>query len=137
LAYVVSSIEHDCGVVPRGAFVVSPTHHVVADAVFGGLSATDAGSLDSYLHFRRAEHPARQHALHKQGVIDAGAWMDPVSEDAPKGVWRLQMLEGKAQASLRSLKWPGYFFFAAIGSPAFGGIYVGDGRSNEDLQFMM
>lgn len=134
---MVSQIEHDTGVVPKGAFVVTPTHHIAADVLFSGLSATDAGSLGSYYHFRRPEHPHRRHALHKQGSVDAGAWMDPVSEDGPEGVWRLQVAGGKGQVSLRSLKWPGYFFFAAIASPAFGGVYVGDGRPNEDLQFMM
>jgi radial spoke head protein 9 len=63
LAATVAAIEHDTGVVPGGAYTVTPTHHVVPNPGFGGLSASEAGSLGSYAHFRRAEHPSRAGAL--------------------------------------------------------------------------
>ena len=57
LAYTVNQIDHDTAVVPRGAFVVSPTHHVASSQLFAGLAGTDAASLASYLHFRPLERP--------------------------------------------------------------------------------
>jgi radial spoke head protein 9 len=69
--------------------------------------------------------------------VPNGEFLDPVSEDAPKGCWTLRMDMGRGVVELRSLLWPGYFFFAAIGSAKFGGVYVGDGQQNLDLQFMM
>jgi len=37
----------------------------------------------------------------------------------------------------RSLKWPGAHFVAAIGGPAFGNVYVGDGTENKALPFLV
>lgn len=137
LAYAVSQIESDCGVVPRGAFSVTATHHIVADKLFCGVAPTNATDLSHYYHFRGSSHPARRYALSKAMVIGAGDWLDPISQDEPKGVWRAHLDTGRNQVTLRSLRWPGYFFFHNISSPKFGGAYFGDGLEAKDLCFMM
>jgi radial spoke head protein 9 len=137
LAYTVNQIDHDTAVVPRGAFVVSPTHHVASSPLFAGLAGTDAASLASYLHFRPAEHPSRKHALTKSGVVPAMDFLDPCSEDSPTGVWSVRVDNGRGLAELRSLKWPGYFAYHLVGSSKYGAIYVGDGVENTSLQFML
>jgi radial spoke head protein 9 len=137
LTYAVSQIEADCGLVPKGAFVVNATHHVVADPLFIGLSGTEAGSLNSYFHFRAAQHPARRTALKSAAVLGTGDFMDPASEDEPKGVvWSLRVDAAKGQVNIRSFKWPGYFFWHQIASPYFAAVYFGDGSVNKDLGFM-
>lgn len=137
LAYAVHAIEQDCALVPRGAFVVTPTHHIVADPLFIGLSATEAGDLSQYFHFRKATHPSRAHALTKAAVIGAGDFLDAASEDEPRSVtWALRVDEGRGQVSARSLKWPGYFFWHDVATPRFGGVYFGAGQVNADLAFM-
>jgi len=138
LAYTVAAIDHDTGLVPRGAFAVTPTHQVAENALFPGLSATEAGSLASYYHFRPAEHPSRAHALYKAGVVAATDFLDPASEDGPKAelVWSVRLALGSGLAEVRSLKWPGYFFLHSLGTPKYGGIYCGDGLENKDLHFM-
>ena len=50
-------------------------------------------------------------------------------------MWRVRVDEDAARVSARSLLWPGYFFAAALGTPAWGGVYVGDGRRNDDVVF--
>lgn len=137
LAHTVSLIQHDTGVVPKGAYVVTPTHHIVADSHYAGLNATEAGSLSSYVHFRPAEHPARAHALYKPGAVPNADFLDPVSEDKPAGCWTLRMDLGRGQVEVRSLTWPGYYFFHNVQSPKYGAVYVGDGRPNVDLHFAM
>jgi radial spoke head protein 9 len=137
LAQVVGTIEHDTGVVPKGAFVVTPTHHIVEDAHYAGLNATEAGSLGSYMHFRPAEHPARAHALYKPGAIAHSDFLDPISEDKPAGCWTLRMDKGKALVEIRSLSWPGYSFFHLAGTARYGAVYVGDGRADHNLHFAM
>jgi hypothetical protein len=109
LAFTVSAVDHDTAVVPRGAFVASPTHHVAASPLFAGLAGAEAGALANYCHFRPAEHPSRAHALSKAGVVPASDFLDPCSEDKPSGVWSLRVDPGRGLAELRSLKWPGYF----------------------------
>lgn len=137
LAHTVAAIEADTGLVPRGAYVVTPTHHIVAEPMFVGLSGTEATSLDSYLHFRPAQHPSRAHALHKAAPVPNAAFLDPASEDEPKGVWALRLDAGRGLVEVRSLKWPGYLFYHAVGTARYGGVYVGAGLLNGDLQFMM
>jgi radial spoke head protein 9 len=138
LAFVVGRIDSDTGLVPRGAYAVSPTHHVVENTLFAGLSATEATSLAAYQHFRRATHPSRAHALHKSGVVPVTDFLDPASEDAPEGTcWTVRLDGGKGLVEVRSLKWPGYFFMHSVGTPKYGGVYVGDGQQNTDLQFML
>lgn len=141
LAFTVGRIDGDCFLVPRGAFIATPTHHIVADPLFCGLSASEATLLDRYLHFRPPTAPARALALTKAAILGAGDFMDPASEDGPKGVWgpvpgpRLDAATGVV--SLRSLKWPGYCFFHRVNTPSFGSLYWGDGRKATDLHFMM
>ena len=66
----------------------------------------------------------------------AGDFLDPIADDrlAPL-VWRVRVDAEAGRVTARSLLWPGYHFAAAIGAPAFGGVYVGDGRRNDDLVF--
>jgi radial spoke head protein 9 len=138
LAYTVAQVDRETAVVPRGAFAVTPTHHVAENTLFSGLSATEATSLGAYYHFRPAEHPSRAHALHKSGVVPVTEFLDPLEEDTPAGTaWTVRVHEGKGQVEVRSLKWPGYFFFHALQTPKYGGVYVGDGVANTDLQFML
>lgn len=137
LAYNIGQIEHECGVVPRGAYTVTPTHHIIPNQLFAGLCATEATQLSQYFHFRQAEHPARRHFLTKVAVAGPGDWMDPLSEDLPKGAWSVRLDAGRAQVTLRTIRWPGYFFWHDVATPRYGGVYFGAGQPNDDLAFMM
>ncbi len=63
LMEVIARIETDCNLVPVGAFVVTPTHQIVRDSSFGGLSASEANQLERYAHFRKPLHPSRRAIL--------------------------------------------------------------------------
>jgi hypothetical protein len=41
------------------------------------------------------------------------------------------------QVGIRSLRWPGYFAWHAIGTPRYGSAYFGTGQENKDIQFMI
>lgn len=138
LAYVLNSIDHDTGLVPKGAYIVNPTHYVTENNLFIGLNATEATDLSSYYHFRKAEHPLRANSLYKPGLVAATDFLDPASEDTPSGSsWSVRLDSGKATVELRSLKWPGYFFLHSLGTPKYGGVYIGDGQENKDVSFML
>jgi radial spoke head protein 9 len=109
VAATVLAIERDTAVVPRGAFAVTPTHHIVPNPSFAGVSGAAAGDLAAYVHFRAASHPARADALARAGVLGADDWLDPLSEDAPEGCWGVSIDAARGVARLASLKWLGYF----------------------------
>jgi hypothetical protein len=135
LHFTCKRIDSECGVVPRGAFAVTPTHHVVINRSFVGISATDADNIASYCHFRPATGAARKGALARAAVVGAGDFLDPLSEDEPKGIWSSVLSLGRGSVQLRNARWPGYFFWHEFETSKFGSIYQGDGRRNEDLSW--
>lgn len=137
LAWTVQKIDRDTGVVPRGAFVVTPTHHVIPNAGFTGLPAAEAANLSAYQHFRVPEHPSRTGALSVAGIVPSDDFLDNLAEDKPQGCWAVNLDSGTGTVRISSLKWPGYSSYHQIGTNKYGAIYIGDARVNTDLQFML
>jgi radial spoke head protein 9 len=137
LAFTVSQIDHDVSVLPRGAFVVDASHNVIQNKSYGGLGYEAAGALDNYYHFRSPESAKAMAALAKPGLVRPSDFMDPCSDDSPKGCWALAYDTSATAVALRSLYWPGYFFFHLIDTPEYGGAYFGDGLPNLDIAFML
>jgi radial spoke head protein 9 len=137
LAFAVDSIDHDVSVAPRGAYLVDASHQVVVNRAYDGLSYEAAGQLRSYFHLRLPESARAQAALEKPGIVRASDFLDPVADDKPAGSWSLSYDPSHTMAILRSFYWPGYYFYAVIGTGEFGGVYIGNGQPNVDIQFML
>jgi len=137
LAYVVSSIDHDVSIVPRGALYLDAAHYVKETKGYPGLSHGSCSNLKSFLHFRKPEKPASIIALEKEGIARSGDFLDSIDEDAPKGVWAVQWDESMSTVQLKSLLWSGYTFYHVAGTGQFGGAYFGYGSRNEDIAFML
>eukprot|EP00937_MAST-01D_sp_MAST-1D-sp2_P005048 g5048.t1 len=135
LASTVAAIDADTATVPRGAWIVSPTHQVVKNVSYTGLNFEAAAKLESYYHFREAKDAETVQALQKPGMVRDGDFLDSLAGDQPSGTWSVQWNASRTQSSLRSLVWPGYFFFHAVSTPFFGGAYFGYGQKNVDLAF--
>lgn len=137
LAYAVGEIDRETSVVPRGAYIVSATHDVIRNAGFTGLDSTSGASLDNYFHFREPINLARKTALERAGMVQSTDFLDPLSEDSPRGIWAVRVDRAAGVATLRSLSWPGYFFYHELGTGTFGGAYFGYGQRNADIGFMV
>jgi len=137
LAYVVKTIDHETATVPRGSYLVAPSHQVVENRGYEGLDFEAAGKLSSYFHFRKAVNMETQSALEKQGLVRSTDFLDPLSVDKPTGSWSVQFNSSKTSSSIRSLLWPGYFFFHKVNSSKYGGVYFGYGQKNKDIAFML
>jgi hypothetical protein len=133
LAAAVAAMEGACAVVPRGAYSVTATRHVVPNPAFGGLSPSAATNLTAWVHFRPAQHPARATALTRAAAVPGSDdFLDCLAEDQPEGVWATQLDAARGVARVASLLYPGYFAFATVdGSAKWGSVYVGDGRPEE------
>ncbi|KAJ8270531.1 hypothetical protein GJAV_G00116000 [Gymnothorax javanicus] len=136
LAATIFSIERDVSVVPRGAFIKTTDDTVQANRSFQGLSTLEAGNLSNYLHFAEPQHLKKKSILQMADLDPSIDFLDPLSEDIPKGSWSLQM-EGSNVCVLRSLLWLGLTFYHVPSSPQHGYIYMGDGLKNLDLPFML
>jgi len=137
LSAVIYDIDSDVRIVPRGAYVRSPTGLVYKNRSFEGLCVAEAAKLCNYMHFREAVKLQAKSLLAKANLDPSIDFMDPVDEDIPKGSWSLQFERGSGLVTLRSLLWQGYVFFHVPGSREYGSIYVGNGEKNMDLPFML
>ena len=75
--------------------------------------------------------------IERDDAVFHADFLDPISNDKPKGTWALHLDAAKTIVHIRNLLWPGYFAFNKIGTSRFGGAYIGDGRKNKDLPFML
>ena len=103
-----------------------------------GLTPTEASDLSNYFHFR-APSGAKKAVLASPGVVGPTDFLDSLGEDTPlpTAVWALTVDKARGAAHLKSLVYPGYYFYHATGSSRFGGAYFGDGAVNEDIGFMV
>lgn len=137
LAQTIKEIDFDTATVPRGAWLVAPSHQIVENKGYEGLNYEAASNLSSYFHFREAVHLETKSAIEKQGLVRATDFLDPLSCDEPRNSWVLQRNSSKTSTSLRSLIWPGYYFFHTIETNHYGGAYFGYGQKNSDIAFML
>jgi radial spoke head protein 9 len=77
--------------------------------------------------------------LERRGLVASTDFLDPLAEDLPvaSAAWALRVDKARGQALLKSLLYPGYYFYHNTGSVRFGGAYFGDGARNDDIGFMV
>jgi len=136
LAQTVLAIDFDTATCPKGAYLVAPSHQVSAAPGFEGLNYEASGQLSSYYHLRAATGAAAKASLEKPGLVRSTDFLDSIDSDDASS-WSLQMNSSKDCSSLRSLIWPGYFFFSKVDSSQYGGAYFGTGQKNTDIAFMI
>eukprot|EP00936_MAST-01D_sp_MAST-1D-sp1_P002356 g2356.t1 len=111
------------------------TDRASRNVAYTGLNFEAAQQLSSYYHFRAAKNPQTVENLQKPGMVRNSDFLDSLASDAPTGTWSVQLSGSRTAVSVRSLKWPGYFFFHTVDTPFFGGAYFGHGQANTDLAF--
>lgn len=137
LAYAVRKIDCNVSIVPRGAYIVTPSHRVLKNPAYEGLSHSMSSTLKSFYHFRRAITLKTMGALERKGLVKATDFLDPIAGDLPFGCWALKQNASRSMVTLSSLKFPGYHFFTKVNSSMYGGAYFGNGIENTDLIFMI
>merc|ERR1712025_136346 len=137
LSYVVRQIDDNVSIVPRGAHIVTPSHRVLKNPAYEGLSHSMSSTLKSFYHFRQPVTLSAMGALERKGLVKSTDFLDPISGDLPHGCWALKKNPSESVVTLSSLRFPGYFFFTKVNSSAYGGVYFGNGVENTDLIFMI
>mmetsp|Transcript_17075 Transcript_17075/g.16940 ORF Transcript_17075/g.16940 Transcript_17075/m.16940 type:complete len:117 (+) Transcript_17075:529-879(+) len=116
---------------------MTPSHELIRNKAFEGLSRQDIRDIKKYFHFRNVQLPEKREQLDRDDALFTYDFLDPVEKDLPKGTWSLQVDHSGNLATLRSFLWPGYFAFHKANSDVFGGVYIGEGVKNADLPFML
>jgi len=137
LSSVIAEIDEDVRIVPRAAFIRTPTGNVISNRSWEGLSVQESAKLCNYMHFREAVVMNQKPLLQRANLDKAIDFMDSLEEDIPRGSWALQFERGSGLVVLRSLLWQGYVFYHVPGTRCTGSVYFGTGEKNQDLPFML
>jgi len=113
---MIDDIFEATSVVPAGYHVVTADQDIVPNPYFQPLPYPD--KLESFLHMRNTPS-------------------GPSLADDVRGSWSLHHDKFKNRVTLRSLIYPGYYFYYDGAANMFGGLYSGSGLKNTDLVFML
>ena len=143
LAFVVWSVDNATSIIPRGSYCMASNGALVPNRSFSGLSPQEATNISSYYHLRppqarAAEWENKTGAAKMENILDQVGASRPASKGpSPVGAWAAGVNNTGDTVNLRSLEYPGYFFFHDLEDGSYGGAYFGDGKFNRDLGFML
>lgn len=75
--------------------------------------------------------------LERDDALFTFDFLDPLTEDMPKGCWSVHSDSSKRGITVRSLLWPGFLGYHRSQSNIFGYVYIGNGIKNSDLPFLI
>ncbi|XP_060711788.1 radial spoke head protein 9 homolog [Hemiscyllium ocellatum] len=137
LTATIEQINREAAIVPRGAFIKTPLEQIHKNRSFGGLSVTEAGKLQSYLHFTEPVILKKKSQLVQANLEDSIDFLNSLEDDELKVFWSLQYERGSKLVILQSLLWLGFNFFHVPETSQYGSIYMGLGERNIDFPFMI
>lgn len=137
LAAVLSLIDQEAQIVPRGAYLRLASGQVIKNRSFEGLTVSESAKLSSYFHFRPPIQLPHKPLIDRARLDKAIDFLDTIEDDIPKGCWTIQFERGDSLVLIKNLLWLGHVMYQLPGNPMFGSIYVGTGEYNIDLPFML
>nr|XP_004649518.1 radial spoke head protein 9 homolog [Jaculus jaculus] len=137
LVSVIDQIDKAVSIIPRGTLCKTPFGPTHVNRTFEGLSLFEIKKLSSYFHFWEPTDLKNKTLLEKADLDPSLDFLDSLEYDIPKGSWSIQMERGNTLVVLRSLLWPGLTFYHVPCTKNYGYVYVGTGKKNLDLPFML
>ena len=130
-------IDIDTCIIPKGALKLTSEHEYRINNGFKGLESNELCNENNYLHFRPIINEDKKLFIENIDSIFSYDILDPITLDEVKGCWSIQLDSTKKKVNLRNLLWPGFFAVHQSGTNLYGCIYIGDGKKNADLPFMI
>ncbi|XP_043480321.1 radial spoke head protein 9 homolog [Leptopilina heterotoma] len=137
LAAIVEQINEDAMIIPRGGWQKTVNGDIIENANFQGLSLNESEQLNFYQHARLPQRKWKTNLLTRHDYNYSLDFLDTIDADIPKGCWCLQKELGGRLVILMNGFWPGAAFYHKINSSDYGFMYVGPGKKNLDLPFMI
>lgn len=137
IAATISNICDEAEICARGQLIKQPDGQVVINPNFYGLTGSEAKQLKSYMHIRHPQQRWNTNLLTRQDYNYSMDFLDSVDQDIPSGCWNLSLEKAGSVAYLKSLYWPGMAYFHKVRSSDAGFLYVGNGRKNLDVPFLL
>jgi len=135
LSFVVSQIDVNCLIVPKGSFKLIPLGEIRRNEAFKGLSIQDAFELKNYVHLRSVQQREKKEQLLRGDSVFNHDFLDEATKDFPINTWTVMSDTLKTTSVLRSKLWPGFYAFHRSNSSIHGCMYFGNGLKNLDIPF--
>ncbi len=137
LSHTVQRIEEECHVIPEGSLKLTPIQEARPNEAFTGLCKETAFDAAKYLHFTPPHTKEKHEQMDRDDSIFTGDWLDSITTDPIKGAWTIHPDVTGSVAQVRNLVWPGYSAYHKIGTGIHASFYIGNGKMNSDLAFML
>ncbi|KAK0179251.1 hypothetical protein PV327_008057 [Microctonus hyperodae] len=138
LAVTIDMINKQTMVIPRGSLLRCQEGDIVENPAFSGcLNLRESVQLKSYLHARLPQAKCNDNLLKIYDYNYCLDFLDSIYADIPEKSWNLQLLSKNNTIILQNLCWPGMTFYHITNSPYYGSIYVGNGKRNFNVPFMV
>ncbi|GAB5366546.1 hypothetical protein AAMO2058_001152700 [Amorphochlora amoebiformis] len=133
----VTSIDRDTCIVPKGAYLLTPTSRVICNPQFNGLTVSGSTDPSSYVLMRKPEEHKTNVKIKCRGYCNSEDFLDGITNATPKGVWSILGDFSGMKVTIRNLKWSGFEFHTTVGDTYYEKAYFGYGLANEDLSMML
>jgi radial spoke head protein 9 len=137
LSATIHLINHEVLVVPRGALYKRADGAIVESLAFEGLTPLEAREIKNFLHYRVPTQKWNTNLLTRDDYNFAMDFLDPLDVDIPEGCWLLNLTVSEDTVVLKSLYWPGMFFYHLLKTPRYGFVYFGNGIKCLDVPFFL
>lgn len=138
LSCIVNMITEETAIMPRGALCKRTDGKSVYSPSFHGLSLLESSQLTNFQLYRTPQNRWNSNLLKHQDYNYATDIFDSIDLIVPEHKsFALTLQNDRGLVLIKSLYWPGMMFFHKCHSQIHGFCYVGDGRKNFDLLFML
>ncbi|KAJ3657278.1 hypothetical protein Zmor_009315 [Zophobas morio] len=137
LSATVFFINEEAAVVPRGALYKRADGVIVHNLAFEGLTPVEARETICFLHYRVPKQKWNTNLLTRDDYNVAIDFLDSVDVDIPEGCWTVNMTASEEVVVLKTLYWPGMFFYHWVKTPKHGFLYFGTGVKCLDVPFFL
>lgn len=139
LSCIVNLITDESAILPRGAIYKRVDRKTIYSPLFHGLSRLDAEDINNYQLYRAPRHTWNYNLLKRQDYNFPTDFLDTLDAIIPSAEtsFSLTMEKDPGIVIIKSLHWPGMMFYHKTGTSKHGFCYLGDGRKNFDLLFMI
>lgn len=137
LSATISNICEESEICARGQLLKQPSGTIIINPNYYGLTGPEAKQLKSFLHIRIPHHRWNTNLLTRADYNYSMDFLDSVDQDIPGGCWNLSIEQGGGLVYLKNLYWPGMMYFHKVRTPEAGFLYIGNGRKNLDVPFLL
>ncbi|XP_055386236.1 radial spoke head protein 9 homolog [Condylostylus longicornis] len=138
LSSIVHIITEESALIPRGALYKLTDMNVIYNPEFRGLNELDSTELINYQLYRNPHNEYNYNLLKRSDYNLTTDFLDTIDDIVPENnAFAVNLSHDETFVSIKSLVWPGMFFFHKLHSKKHGFVYFGNGKKNFDLLFML